>query len=232
MHLMEYIDLLSAADDATVPWHRHPVVAVVAGFILSGILLTAFTRWLQTRGTNDELKRTLVQTMTEEVHRMINAVQSTEVETGTPDLKELNDAWLKWKTAAAVVDRKLRLYFSSSGLEQQWAKLVERIDAFYAMQQDRDVSVRDKRFLDAMRTDIKERTLTAVEKHWVEGGNPIVRVHWSWLRDELLDDLNAIETRILAARITPLQRTKSSYRVWPRKASKQPPSGTPSTGRQ
>jgi hypothetical protein len=214
--MLEYFTFVSAADDVPVPWHRHPLVTVAVGFILSGILLTIITRWLQERGAHDELKRALVQTMTEEVHRMINAVQSTEVDTGTPDLKDLNDTWLKWKTAAAVVSRKVRLYFVSSGLEQLWSALVERVDAFYAMQEERDSTVRDQRILGAMQTAVQGRTLTAAEQQWVAHGIPIVRVHWSWLRDELLDDLNAIETRILGARISPWRPTKPWYRIWPR----------------
>jgi hypothetical protein len=131
----------------------HPMVLLLAGGVLTGMLVPLITRRWQNRQKALELKTGLVTDLSDSVTRLLLAVQLVRSRRdlakarGTREPAEVlearqatfDEAYVAWETASATLRAKLLAYFPTSGIERDWNRLAEAVTVFYALEgQDAD----------------------------------------------------------------------------------------------
>jgi hypothetical protein len=116
----------------------HPLVLLVIGAALTGVLIPFFTRQWQDRQKELELKTALVSELSEAIMEIVMAVQFIVVglpgsdEDQAKQTREVNDAYRTWEIKSAVIGTKLQAYFPTSSLPSSWTEFSHLVTLFYA----------------------------------------------------------------------------------------------------
>jgi hypothetical protein len=114
-------------------WLGHPFVLLVAGGILSSVVVPALTRRWQNHQKELELKTGLVTEITDVVTGLVMAVQFAELGSTTQTQEDFDTAYRDWETKSAVIASKLRAYFPKTTLVDEWHALSRLATNFYAL---------------------------------------------------------------------------------------------------
>jgi hypothetical protein len=109
------------------------LVLLVAGAVLSSIVIPVFTRRWQNHQKELELKTSLVTEITQVVTSLVVAVQFGELGAKSQSQKEFDAAYREWETGSAVIASKLRGYFPGTALAHDWDDLAGLTTNFYAL---------------------------------------------------------------------------------------------------
>ena len=117
---------------------RHPFLLLVVGALLSGVVVPALTRHWQVHQKELEVKIDLVSDISESIMNFVIAIQVAHVGMDrygqNPDQGDLTRAYREWQVRSAVIGSKLQAYFHDSIVPEEWAKLCEVLEDFYALE--------------------------------------------------------------------------------------------------
>ena len=181
----------------------HPFVLLLAGALLSSLVVPAITRRWQDHQKELELKTALVTEITETVTDLVMAVQFAELGTVSQTQEEFDAAYRKWEIESAVIGSKLRAYFPETDLGSQWRAYTRLVTDFYALA---GVPPDDK--ADRARRLLEEVARSAVEldadaqaekaRYAAMDLDPYQRA-WAELKAEVVSRKDVLARRVLAA---------------------------------
>jgi hypothetical protein len=190
-------------EGAVSDWLAHPLVLLVAGAVLSSLVIPSLTRRWQNHQKELEVKTGLVAEITNAVTSLVMAVQFAELGSRTQSQEDLDEAYRAWETEAAVIASKLRAYFPKAQLAREWSELARLTTNFYALA---GMSDRKQQFLQDLLGEVRSRgpaldreaaeELARFRGLGVSGG----RVEWAELKAHVLARKDAIVRGVLDAR--------------------------------
>lgn len=112
----------------------HPLFLLLAGAVLTGLLIPALTRRWQNRQKALELKTELIGEISESITEMVMAVQFVHLRAASMDQQKFDEAYREWEARSAVIGTKLQAYFPSTTIPAEWTMLSEVVTDFYALE--------------------------------------------------------------------------------------------------
>jgi hypothetical protein len=109
----------------------HPLVILLAGTVLTGLLVPFLADRRQRRRKALDLDVALTETITETVTAFVMAIQFAVV--GPLDQPRLDQAYHDFMVAASVIRAKLEIYHPGSGLADDWTALADGLEGFYGL---------------------------------------------------------------------------------------------------
>jgi hypothetical protein len=125
----------------------HPLLVLLVGAVLTGMLIPALTRRWQNRQKALELKTELVGEISESITEMVMAVQFVHLGATSMDQQRFDEAYREWETKSAVIGTKLRAYFPETAIPAEWTEFSEIVTDFYALEGVSDENRRSEYFL-------------------------------------------------------------------------------------
>lgn len=188
----------------------HPLIVLLVGAVVTGLLVPAVTRRWQDRQKELELKTGLVSELSESIMEIVMAVQfhhMTAGRCGQGDdannlMQELNQAYRTWEVRSAVIATKLRSYFPATTVPDEWTQFSETITLFYALE---GTEGGDKQEL---MLRIKDKLLGLL------GPGSVTGEGWGHLRSAILKEKDKLIQNILRS---PVAVLRSSWSGWPRR---------------
>jgi hypothetical protein len=114
-------------------WLSHPLLLLVAGAVLSSLLIPAWTRQWQDHQQELELKATVAGEIAEKVTRFLMTVQFVHQGAASVGQKELDAAYRQWEIDSGVIGSKLQSYFPDTDLTASWNQYAQAVTGFYAL---------------------------------------------------------------------------------------------------
>jgi hypothetical protein len=114
-------------------WLAHPLVLLVAGAVISSVVVPRLTSRWQNHQKALELKTDLVSEIAKAVTSLVIAVQAAEVGSKSQSQEEFDKAYRAWETDWAVIASKLRAYFPKADLVRQWNDVARLTSTFYML---------------------------------------------------------------------------------------------------
>jgi hypothetical protein len=189
----------------------HPLIVLLVGAVVTGLLVPTLTRRWQDRQKELELKTQLVSELSQSTMEIIMAVQYFHLAArgqrqGDTDLtslgQELNQAYREWEVKSSVIGTKLQSYFSTTTIPTEWSQFSETIGWFYALE---GVSDEDKQKLTQ---NIKERLRSLL------GPGSVAGEDWGHLRAGILQEKAELIQKVLKS---PVSAFGSSWIFWSRR---------------
>jgi hypothetical protein len=112
----------------------HPLFLLLAGAVLTGLLIPALTRRWQDRQKALELKTELIGEISESITEMVMAVQFVHLGATSMDQQRFDEAYREWEARSAVIGTKLQAYFPKTAIPNEWNALSEIVTDFYALE--------------------------------------------------------------------------------------------------
>jgi hypothetical protein len=112
----------------------HPLFLLLAGAVLTGLLIPALTRRWQNRQKALELKTELIGEISESITEMVMAVQFVHLGATSMDQQRFDEAYREWEARSAVIGTKLQAYFPKTAIPAEWNRLSEVVTDFYALE--------------------------------------------------------------------------------------------------
>jgi hypothetical protein len=107
-----------------------PLVVLLAGAVVTGVLIPALSRRRDDYRKALEIKTDLVTDMSEAVTEFIMAIQFAVL--GGQDQKAYDEAFRSWEVRSAVIGTKLEAYFPGTSVAGAWTGFSDRVTRFYA----------------------------------------------------------------------------------------------------
>lgn len=163
---------------------RHPLTLLVAGAILSGLVIPWLTRQWQYRQKSLEIRTALLAEISEAVMEFMMAVQfvhlgkqnrsSSSGLVRPEEQAEFDSAYKAWEVKSAIIGTKLQAYFPRSVIPENWTKFADTVTRFYALE-----GIRESRLPAAM-------TELARQIPGIAGDQLNQSVTWAQMRQSIL----------------------------------------------
>jgi hypothetical protein len=115
-------------------WLSNPLLLLVVGGAISGLLVPYITNQWQNHQKELEIKTDLVGRISETLMNMIIAVQFAEMSgPNQQSQEEYNKIFRDWEISSAVVGSQIRAYFPTNNLGPEWDKLSKLVTDVYAL---------------------------------------------------------------------------------------------------
>jgi hypothetical protein len=179
---------------------RHPFILLVAGALLSGLIVPLITRSWQNRQKVLEIKTALVSEISKAVMEFFMSVQfvhlrkemssGSEVTMLSQQQAEFDQQYKTWEVQSAIIGTKLEAYLSQSEIPSKWADFSTALTRFYALEgvpetdRLREMAALAKRISEALPVHLPQKAT------WLE------------LREALLHYKSSIIKDILRAKIS------------------------------
>jgi hypothetical protein len=98
---------------------NHPLLLLVVGALISSYIIPFYSREWQDHQKELELKSDLVGKIGDAVTNMVIKTQAKKAVVSIP-YEEFYDTWQTWESASATIASRIRAYFYSSPLTEQW----------------------------------------------------------------------------------------------------------------
>jgi hypothetical protein len=125
----------------------HPLFLLLAGAVLTGLLIPTVTRRWQDRHKALELKTELVGEISESITEMVLAVQFVHLGAASMDQPRFDEAYREWEARSAVIGTKLQAYFPKTAIPDEWTRFSEVVTNFYALEGIADETQRSEQAL-------------------------------------------------------------------------------------
>lgn len=113
----------------------HPLVLLIVGAWLSGLLIPRLTQGWQDREKALEIRTQLVSAMSEDATHMMTSIQEVRRHPrATIDRDAFSRGFTQWSADSAVIGAKIQAYFPRTTLPADWGNLSGAIGEFYAIQ--------------------------------------------------------------------------------------------------
>jgi hypothetical protein len=183
----------------------HPLVVLLVGAALTGILVPALTRRWQDRQKELDIKASLVSELSEAIMSIVMAVQFVRVRAeraqhGLVDTfdekakekrqEEFSEAYRTWEVRSAVLGTKLEAYFPDTTIPSDWTTFSDVVTRFYALE-----GVREHHRQEGL-TRLLEQMLPSLshEERFRRG--------WPGLKEAILKKKSEIIRNVLNSRIS------------------------------
>jgi hypothetical protein len=110
-----------------------PLVVLLAGAVVTGLLIPGLTRRRDNERKALEIKTNLVGDISEAVMQFMVAIQFAVLRAASQTQKEYDDAYRAWETKRAVLGTMLEAYFPTAGIGDDWDKFEDNVRRFYAL---------------------------------------------------------------------------------------------------
>jgi hypothetical protein len=112
----------------------HPLVILLAGTALTGLLVPWIAGNRQRKHKSLDLDVALTETITEGVTSFVMAIQFAAVRPGDREQGErTNEAYHEFMVTVGVVEAKLETYHPGTPLAEEWSRLASQLERFYAL---------------------------------------------------------------------------------------------------
>lgn len=111
----------------------HPMIILLVGAALTGLIIPLITRRWQDRQKALELKTELVSELSQAIMEIVLSVQFVQMQSQYMDQEKLDQAYLAWETRSAVIGTKLQAYFPETTIPAEWTRFSEVVTNFYAL---------------------------------------------------------------------------------------------------
>ena len=164
----------------------HPLFLLLAGTVLTGVLLpfVAIRRDRAARAT--EVKVRLVEQLTVEVTARVMAFQFDEVARDASQRQAMNEAYRRFAIQSELLAARIDAYLGDTGLGERWKELSKWLVRFYAQQGIQDPAEREAALAEL-------------------AGKFGTEAAWGEIRDGLRAAARQLARDILAARVTALK---------------------------
>lgn len=184
----------------------HPLVVLLVGAAVTGLLIPTWTRRSQDRQKELELKTELVGELSESIMEMIMAVQFCHMTLTRQEdvdhrslMTELNQAYREWEVRSAVIGTKLQSYFPTTTIPEEWTEFSDTVGHFYALEGVDDKHKQEFALI------IKEKLLGLL------GPGSVASEDWGDLRGGILRKKAELIRKVMKA---PLSTFGSSRGFW------------------
>ena len=185
----------------------HPLVVLLAGAILTGILVPTITRQWQDRQKELEIKTQLVSELSESIMQIVMAVQFVRARAEVAALqpssratidrerinrqqREFDEAYRTWEIRSAILSTKLEAYFGRTTIPSDWTRFSELVTRFYA--------------LEGAQGAAQQADMEALHRQLMDLLGPRARLEPGWvgLKEGILRKKAEIIRRVLSERIS------------------------------
>lgn len=126
--------------DNPFEFFQHPLVILLVGSIISGVLIPFFTKNWQNHQKSLDIKNDLVTEISKTITTMMINVQYFLENTKIRSNEEIqetqqkyNDDYKKWSIEENIIASRLEAYFPTQNILQQWKKYTQIINYIYAL---------------------------------------------------------------------------------------------------
>jgi len=138
--------------DNPFEFFQHPLVLLLAGAIISGVLIPFFTKNWQNHQKSLDIKNDLVTEISKTVTTMMINVQyfledtkKRSDEEKIVEQQKYNDDYKNWTIAIDIITSRLEAYFPTQNITQHWKKYTAIINDVYALSTiDEELKRKDK----------------------------------------------------------------------------------------
>jgi hypothetical protein len=113
---------------------RHPLVILLFGALISGLLVPSITRGWQNHQKALEIKTQLVGELSKSIMEFIMAIQFARLGAESQRQADFDKAYLGWEVQSAVIGTKLQAYFPDTTIPEEWSAFSELVTEFYALE--------------------------------------------------------------------------------------------------
>ena len=187
----------------------HPLILLLVGAVLTGILFPWLSRQSQERKQALDLKTSLVSEMTESVVSLLSRVAAVRVlQSWLPSsqakldaaVDEMNADYFRFRSTGSVIGVKLSAYFPESEVTAEWQELNELVLEVYALEGIHDED-RRKATQVRIRGRLQERYPDLlIADDWGE-----ITEKWAQVQDALMRFQSDLARRILRERVRPVR---------------------------
>lgn len=114
-------------------WLSHPLILLLIGAFISSILVPSLTRQWQNHEKELEMKSGLVEEITNSVTDFVMAVQFAEVGATSQSQADYDRAYRDWEIKRGQLASKIRVYFPTSGIADEWSRYSSAVTDFYVL---------------------------------------------------------------------------------------------------
>ena len=188
----------------------NPLLLLVVGGILTGLLIPYITTQWQNHEKELEIKTSLVSKISEYVTRMLMAIQFVEVRGINSSLtnEEYDNEYRDWKINSDIIQSQINAYFPNIDLGKDWKKFSNAVEYFYALSGTGPEDLRTD-LLQKIQTNLSnDINLTSwnILKHKIYPLNSTKEIiywqeNWGLLKDQIIEEKEVIIQKILNTKI-------------------------------
>lgn len=109
----------------------HPLILLLFGALVSGLLIPEITRRWQIGQKALEIKIGLVGDLSETIMDMVTSIHFVQLGANSMGNQEFDHAYQTWVVRSAGVDARLRAYFPGTEIPDEWSKFSEIVTPIY-----------------------------------------------------------------------------------------------------
>ena len=113
---------------------KHPLIVLLVGALISGLLIPAFTRRWQSHQKALEIKTELVSDLSKSILGMVMATQFAHLRAESQTQADFDKAYRDWEIESAVIGTKLQAYFPDTTIPTEWTEFSALVTEFYALE--------------------------------------------------------------------------------------------------
>jgi hypothetical protein len=114
-------------------WHEHPLVILLAGAVLTGVVFPYLTRRWQNHQKELEIKVGLVSDMSQATMEFVMAIQLAHLGSTTQTGGQFDKEYRTWEVKSAVIGTQLQAYYRNR-IPAEWTRFSELVESFYALE--------------------------------------------------------------------------------------------------
>ena len=193
-------------------WLSHPLVLLLAGALVSGVLLPLLGRRWQDHAKALELKSALTDQLTEAVSEILLAVQFAELGAASQSQEDFDRAYLNWEIRKSKIGARVHAYFAHSDLDRQWSDLATSVTDLYVLTgivepPDRSAFLAQMGSRGVLRVDEEQRAALADRS-----ATGPYRAAWAAVQLELSQRRDRLVREVLGAPVRALTGGRASWR--------------------
>jgi hypothetical protein len=169
---------------------KHPLIVLLVGALISGLLIPAFTRRWQNYQKALEIKTQLVSDLSKSIMGIVMATQFAHIGAKSQKQADFDQAYRDWEIESAVIGTKLQAYFPDTTIPTEWTAFSELVTDFYA--------------LEGIGVDERSGHAADLAKRLGASGYQGAR-DWLTLKDGILDRKSALIQQVLKAAVSVLK---------------------------
>jgi hypothetical protein len=172
---------------------KHPLIILLVGALISGLLIPAITRGWQNHQKALEIKTQLVSELSKAIMEMIMAIQFVHLGSKSQKQSDFDMAYREWEIQSAVIGTKLQAYFPETTIPEEWTRFSDLVTRFYA--------------LEGVSQDERSKLASAIAEELGALSSSERPDNWDWgaLRNRILKRKSELIQKVLSAKISVLR---------------------------
>ena len=181
----------------------NPLLLLVVGAALSGLLIPYITAQWQNHEKELELKTNLVTRISEAVSRMLTTAQFSAA--NRTDQAEYLQAYYEWEATHSAIGSYLRAYFPNTLISEEWDEYANvttsffRLTAINSLQEKQQLVGQIEKYFSSCPSDIDWNALVNQDNLFFY--NEDYRSNWFLVKDQIISAKNNIVQNVMKAPI-------------------------------